>query len=90
MIHLSILLYYIIIDYKRTFVLRTRHRYVLKAYSVRHCTRTVPGAENNLCKGKKEALNSFLLIGMGRGKKDKWNLLELRDQEQGSVHQTDK
>lgn len=64
--------------------------YFSKAYSVRHATTTEPGTENNKCKGKKEALKGFLQIGMGSGKKDKWNLFELRDQEQGSVHQTDK
>lgn len=70
--------------------MRPRYSYFLKAYRVRHGTTTEPGAENNKFKGKKEALNSFLQRGIARGRKDKWDLFEMRDQEQSSVYQIDK
>lgn len=40
--------------------------------------------------GKRKGFKLFFQIGKGRIKKDNWDLLEMRDQEQGSVHQTDK
>lgn len=70
--------------------LRIKYSYFLIAYSVKHVATTVRGAENKKCRGKEKDLNCFLQIGKGRIKKDNWDLLEMRDQEQGSVHQTDK